>query len=66
MLGFVLAGPALPLKPDSPCLCVETSCYHNLWNVSQSLPVDMGQVFCGNSFQDAQVQQPPEHTYQWA
>lgn len=32
----------------------------------KSLPVDIGQVFCGNSFQDTQVQQPPEHTYQWA
>lgn len=62
---WLCAGQSRSATETRPPLCVETSCYHhNLWNVSQSLPVDMGQVFCGNSFQDTQVQQPPEHTYQ--
>jgi hypothetical protein len=50
-------GTDLMLKPNQPCLCVESSYfYHSLRNVSQTLPVDMGQVFCGNSFQYTQVQ----------
>lgn len=57
-LGFGLATSRSAAESQSPCLCIETSCvHHNLQNVSWSLPFDTGQVFCGNSLQDIQVQQ---------